>query len=74
MQSYRNDGRGVPADPALLRGVEMWGKVMNGVALIAAMISACCLDSAQWWKFLIVFVASMGWLIGAAFVNGYFVE
>jgi len=52
----------------------MWGKVMNGVALIAAMISACCLDSAQWWKFLIVFVASMGWLIGAAFVNGYFVE
>lgn len=47
------------------------GKLLTGIALITAMISACSLDSAQWWKFLIMFAVSMAWLIGYAFVNGF---
>ena len=51
--------------------MEMWGKVITGIALITAMFSACCLDSAEWGKFLILFVVSMSWLVGAAVVKGY---
>jgi hypothetical protein len=51
--------------------MEMWGKVITGIALITAMFSACCLDSAEWGKFMILFVVSMGWLVGAAVVKGY---
>lgn len=50
----------------------MWGKLITVVALITAMFSACCLDSPEMGKFLILFLVSMVWLIGYAFINGYF--
>lgn len=49
----------------------MWGKLITGIMLIVAMFSACCLDSPEMGKFLILFVVSMGWLVGAAVVKGY---
>ena len=50
----------------------MWGKLISGIMLIVAMFSACCLDSPEMGKFLILFLVSMVWLIGYAFINGYF--
>lgn len=50
----------------------MWGKLITVVALITAMFSACCLDSPEMGKFLILFLVSMVWLVGAAFFSGNF--
>lgn len=48
------------------------GKFVTGIALISAMVSACCFDSEHIGPFLVVFLVSMSWLIGYAFINGYF--
>lgn len=50
----------------------MWGKVITFIALVTAMFSACCLDSPELTgRFLIVFLVSMAWIVGYAFINGY---